>query len=288
MSDLALARPTQEHVPLLAHLTFLLCEHTPYESEQEMADMLRGGHASFIEGFLLVLKAGKVIGVARIGPYRERMSLLGFSLLPPLDGPRLARRILEWALQELRSAFPTLDHAYYEDPWRPIYEAVGFQTLASMKRMAGAIPLRPVPPVSGVVRRATEADIPALAELMVAAYRLGPEEAQARAAESFGSHLARVGSFVAEREAGGLAAAVLILGRRSQKCPTLAHAITHPGEQKKGWGTALVQSSFNAAAEAGCTEMDSWVMVENDGVMPLINRFGWTRRGPLRHEGLLR
>ncbi|MHB2017231.1 MAG: GNAT family N-acetyltransferase [Candidatus Xenobia bacterium] len=284
-----LMRPGAGHVELLARLYFRLMPHRSFETESEMVQYLRTVNDDILKLSLFILREGKIIGLVEVGPYSQRPSILAFGLVPPYDAPEQATTILAQVLRELKGAFSDLHHALYPDPSRAVFEGVGFVTVCSTKKIVAPIVARPVPKAPGRLRRATLEDVPALGRLMDAAYGFASGEGQALAEELFGTTYSLPASYVGEREGGlGLAAASLILGRRGQKIPTLSHAITHPEEQKKGWGTSLVQSSMNVLAGFGCEQMDGWALTDNHGVTPLHRRFGFERVGPLQHQGLIR
>ncbi|MHB2020434.1 MAG: GNAT family N-acetyltransferase [Candidatus Xenobia bacterium] len=285
---LELMRPGEQHIDLVSHLNFLTNSYPPFETEEEMKRHLRGHNRGFLENSLLILRRGNVIGHVRVGPFRGHSSLLQLGLVPPFDRTPHTVDILTWLLHEFKEPFPDLNHGIYEDKYRAAFEAVGFQTMFSMRFVKGPIEKRPVRG-SNPYRKATKEDAEGLAELMSAAYEFSVEEGRELAGELFGTTVGAKTSYVGLHEDGspGFPAASLITCRQGQKLATMAHSITHPSQQKKGWSTQLAQLSVNDLADEGCEHLVAWCLTSNESVLGLLRRFGMEPHGPQSHQGAL-
>ena len=144
-------------------------------------------------------------------------------------------------------------------------------------------------------RNIREDDIPALGELMLAAYR-GTiddegETLEDAVAEIRGTLDGQYGpllkdcSFAVE-QGDGLVAACLITWSDVLRAPFLAYSITHPDHQSRGLGAFLIKMSVNALAARGHRELHLVVTEGNQPAQYLYEKIGFQACGQ-RHPGPL-
>jgi ribosomal protein S18 acetylase RimI-like enzyme len=136
-----------------------------------------------------------------------------------------------------------------------------------------------------VWRPLAEADAPALAELMLAAFRGTPDdegedldqaldEVRRTFAGASGSMLWEA-SFVVEDEVARpalLAASVITFW---QDRPLLAFSVTHPRAMRRGLASALIRQSAGTLAQQGHTRLDLFVTCGNAPAERLYDKLGF-------------
>jgi len=144
------------------------------------------------------------------------------------------------------------------------------------------------------VRDAKAADVPAIAELHVAAWRAAyrghmPDEYLAslrveERGERWSRTLSRPGPHkLAVAELGGEVAGFCFFGpTRDENQPNVAEIFSlnvHPASWRRGTGRALCEHAFREAAAREHTAMTLWVLRENEGARRFYERLGYTPDG---------
>ncbi len=277
MTDVLLARPTVNHVELMARYLFMDVVYPPFESEQEMIEHVRTVSDMPLHLSLFIVAEKRPIGAVRTGLFNHSPALLQLTLLPEFRPPEVAQPIVEQVLAQLHKAHPELKNALYEEAYRSVFEKVGCQTEIVIRRMMAPVVKRPVP--AGIAYRlARPEDLPGIRTVMQAAYGWTDQLVDDECGILFDTDYAEKASFVVEED-GRIVSANFIQGSTGQKQPYNAHTITLPAEQKKGYGVALVQASMNVLADLGCTDVLALCNMDNVKVNRLLERSGFVPTG---------
>jgi ribosomal protein S18 acetylase RimI-like enzyme len=144
------------------------------------------------------------------------------------------------------------------------------------------------------LRPATEADVDAMVDLQLAAWRDGfvpilPRSFTLPSAEEFRPRLAEslatpgVRKLLAVAEDGGLAGWISFGANRDADAPPGTGEVrglnVHPDHWRSGVGRALVESAFEQLSEEGYDEVTLWSFDENERANAFYEKLGFRRDG---------
>ncbi|MFC1683343.1 GNAT family N-acetyltransferase [Candidatus Zixiibacteriota bacterium] len=140
------------------------------------------------------------------------------------------------------------------------------------------------PETSPAARSISRDDLPALGELMLAAYRdtidYEGETLKEAVAEVRGTLDGQYGPFLGDcsfliEEKGQLLAACMITWSAELKAPLLTFSMTRPKAQRRGMGTMLIKTSINALVDRGHRDLYLVVTEGNAPALHLYEKMGF-------------